>query len=291
MKFMIYRDTALFCAMTAVLVFSGVARSQALEIGEFQAFAKQVDDKLIKGMISEYMAKTSQRAWKSKSGDHTITAKYIGSDIGEGLVFLSSKDDEKKEVQISALSDKDRAHLKRIVEIEAQLPTVSMKRSLELVESLTKEKLDFKVSFDSANTELSQLRKELEIARRFMPSTKIANGNETPEVTSARLETFGSEYVNKRVRFTNARWGSVSDTWVDSLPLADRKSFIGFSCLDSKGEIFQYAFTRKSEWGDFLLNLGRNDRINFSGTVVEFGENGWHGVLIDSIEKVEPEKK
>lgn len=286
-----YYCAAFFCTVNAVLVLPEVAKSQVLEIKEFQAFAKQVDDKTLNGMISEYMAKTAQRAWRSKSGDHTITARYIGLDIGEGLVFLSTKDDEKKEVQIAALSDKDRAHLKRILELETQLPTVSMKRSSEIIASLSLEKRDLRISFDSANAELSKIRKELEIARRFMPSTKIANANEIPEVTSARLETFGSEFVNKRVRFTNARWGSVSDLWVDSLPLADRNSFIGFSCSDSKDEVFQYAFTRKKDWGDFLLNLSRNDRINFSGTVVKFGENGWYGVLVDSIEKIEPEKK
>ena len=280
-----------FRALIATLIFSGVAKSQSLEIEEFQAFSKQIDDKIIKGLISEYIAKTGQRAWKSKNGDHSINARYIGSDIGEGLVFLLSKDNEKKDVPISALSDKDRAHLKRIVEIETQLPVVSMRRSSEIIAALSREKLDLKVSFESASSELVKLRSELEMARRFMPSTRIANANEIPEVTSARLETFGSEYINKRVRFTNAIWGGVSDIWVDYLPVADRNNFIGFSCTDNKDEGFAFAFARKSEWGDFLLNLGRNDRINFSGTVVRFGDNGWYGIVVDSIEKVEPGKK
>jgi hypothetical protein len=114
------------------------------------------------------------------------------------------------------------------------------------------------------------------------------------------LETFGSEYVGKQVRFTNAEWLETSTTWITDLPNVqistnglltryDAKAadqWVGLKIKDSKGEYFSFGFASKADWGEFVLSLEEDQLINLVGTVIKLNNSQRYGVIFFAIEKV-----
>jgi hypothetical protein len=96
-------------------------------------------------------------------------------------------------------------------------------------------------------------------------STKVAQAQGT-NVTAKEIEIFGNDLQGKSIEMI-AKFDEVSDTFV-RLMLKDN-NFVGFRVIDSKGNLFQFAFANKEKYGRTLLQMKNGDDMRLTGRVRE----------------------
>jgi hypothetical protein len=277
------------------------AIAQDVDMKVFEAVNRYAADNRITKLLTDYRQSTKSRVWTAKSGTK-LKAKYQGLNVSTGEVKLLGEDAKLREVAISLLSDDDVRFIERLDEIENELPKLSIESLLSVHEKQDKQISDLKSRLSKTESEYMILQQQLAEANKYAPSNKIANDNNIQEVDADKLEAFGSKLAGKPVRLLNVKFTGISNTWVTTLPgiaissnglitkydgkLADR--WVGFNITDQSGEHMQHMFAEKQEWAEFLINLKKGtERINITGVVVPLSSNGWHGVVVTSIEKAQ----
>ena len=272
-------------------------RSPNLKVVE--EYGRKSQDRNLLALINEYRSKTSERIWQSDGGKYTLRGRYSHFNLVKNQVTLIGEDGKPRDVPISKLTEDDAVLVQRIAEIEVVLPFAALEDATGRLEKTGLQVQSLEKSLQDSSQQIELLNKQLSDANKYAPSKRIESANGIVEVDSKRLETFGSEFVGKQVRFTNAKWIETTTSWITSLPnvqvssnglltrydakAADR--WVGFRFVDSKGEYFGYAFASKAEWGEFLLNLERNQPINLVGTVIKLEKSNDFGVIAFAIEK------
>jgi hypothetical protein len=281
----------------------GISLAQAplsIDLKTIQDYGKQTQDRNLTSLIDEYRSKTAERTWRADGGKYTFKGRYSNFNLLKNQVTLIGADGRPKDVAISKLTEEDAALVQRLAEIEAILPLSAFKDASARLDTVNRQVQSLEKALRASSQQIEVLNGQLRETIKYAPSNRIESANGIAEVDSKRLETFGSEFVGRQVRFTNAKWWKTSTTWITNLPnvqvssnglltrydakAADR--WVGFNFTDSKGELFNYAFASKAEWGEFLLALEKDQPINLVGTVIKLENSQYFGVIVFAIEKV-----
>ena len=149
----------------------------------------------------------------------------------------------------------------------------------------------------SVNTELKST-----IVRSEPPKT--APPPESPrgaiDVTTRQIEIVGDRFINKTVRFYDARFYKADNSKVTRLPgiqidtnglitLFDGNAYerwVGFYAEDAEGDAFWNFFCDKATNVDLILSLKRNDHLVIEGVVIELATGRERAVVVTHLEKL-----
>ena len=221
---------------------------------------------------------SGSREWKDSSGKHAIRARFKRFDLATASVVLRKTNGDEISVQLARLGKDEIATSSRIIELRELLND-------QLIEYLTLQNKELIAELDkrtaAGDAEKQKLVAEIQRLSVYAPSNSLAKDG-IPEVTTARLEALGHNYVGKEVKMLGCTFSGVSSSYEDDFD----QPVTGFMVYDSKGDLYQFMVAPRGEFAEFLVSLEEDQKLNISGTVVKFGSNGWYAIVATNIEKV-----
>ena len=152
--------------------------------------------------------------------------------------------------------------------------------------------------------ELGQRVKATPAARPSSPKPSGAT-DKAIEITYKRLAVFGEDYVGKKVRFSDASFMGISQTYISRFPMVQIRTdglittyrkdeankwvnfrFDGNPEARGTEEMCFYTLANKKQWAEFLLGLNRGNRIHIEGIVVDLPTDDDYGIIVTKIERV-----
>jgi hypothetical protein len=266
--------------------------------------------------LSEMQEKRGLRTWTSSTGKQA-KGRFHSINLEKGQVTLENTSGEQADISFHNLSKEDLVFLDSILVVDAAAveglaKELRLMKEKQAFDAATADKENRKIQEElaRAKSELLMLAKKAEAEQKtfaererqlksLVPSNDIAE-NAGNAVTLKRLEVFKDRYVGKTVQILNCTVSDVGKGWQQYAPDVVQRSSNGLvtkftkgntqwatvNLRDGTGTSLHLCFADSSKWGEFLLALDDDAKINVEAFVYDVGSNDWHAIHMYSMEKV-----